>query len=813
MKKTAIGVGWALLVMGLLGCSPSEPHGAGSVASSVSVASYRCEEDGGEPRLRSAGVVHTNVESCEGWLNPHPRQPRLLAPAAREPVMAHRWWGTVTFHGEHRIGDPEGLGYITPDPLTARVSERGLRVMGIPAGLGVSDSGYTYAIPEPLEEVFDGIALANSRFGDMRAFVRDYSDGSVTLEWRSGHRPIMAATLVQGSPYIYISVYRGELRLRTLAADGEQKGIFHHEGNSLGVWTQVQGRRNHFLLTGHSDTEYQAVESRDITVTGGNRHYTLAWLPDLEASPSAEMIRDFKRHARQPVDAVHIDYRVDPDDYSVTVSHEYRHKGKPVTTLAGLQPLHWKNSEQPLTDYQVRSARGVTRFAETDGFEYSLPSVGVLPGFPANLDGADSGPLADLIGDFVEQGEATWNQAEDTYFAGKNYGKVAELAAIARSEGMEEEADRLLDWLKIELEAWFQVDVSTSGDDGQYFVYDERWNTLLGVHESFGAHQALNDHHFHYGYFVRAAAEICRVDPSWCQQDRWGAMVELLIRDYAAGRDDPKFPYLRHFDPAFGFSWASGAANYLLGNNNESTSEAANAYGAMILYGLVTDQPDLVERGVYLHASTAASFWEYWNDLDGYRGKPALYRNFPDDYPKLTTSIVWGNGHVFTTWFSDAYAHILGIQGLPLSPLVLHLGQHPDYLADYVRLGLTESLNGRPSGLADGHWRDIWWNIWAMTDAEAASADLLEHGFSYAPEEGETLAHTYHWVHSFKALGHLATGTGQLTADAPSAVAFDGPLGRTYIAYNFGANERWVTYSDGTRLKVAPGSFEVQTRR
>ena len=154
-------------------------------------------------------------------------------------------------------------------------------------------------------------------------------------------------------------------------------------------------------------------------------------------------------------------------------------------------------------------------------------------------------------------------------------------------------------------------------DNDKYFMYDEQWNTLLAMEESFASHQQLNDHHFHYGYFVRSAAEICRHDAQWCSDEEYGAMVKLLIRDYAADRDDPQFPYLRHFDPANGFSWASGTANFARGNNNESTSEAANAYGAMVLFGLHTGDQDLVDRGIYLHALTGASYWEYWNNIDG----------------------------------------------------------------------------------------------------------------------------------------------------------------------------------------------------
>ena len=57
-------------------------------------------------------------------------------------------------------------------------------------------------------------------------------------------------------------------------------------------------------------------------------------------------------------------------------------------------------------------------------------------------------------------------------------------------------------------------------------------------------------------------------------------MVELLIRDYAAGEDDDDlFPAYRNFDPANGFSWADGKADALQGNNNESTSKQLTHMG------------------------------------------------------------------------------------------------------------------------------------------------------------------------------------------------------------------------------------------
>ncbi|WP_232312762.1 glycosyl hydrolase [Enterovibrio coralii] len=414
----------------------------------------------------------------------------------------------------------------------------------------------------------------------------------------------------------------------------------------------------------------------------------------------------------------------------------------------------------------------------------------------------------------MNEGESRWNPYTDTYWSGKSYGKAAEVIAIARSIGMDSEALRLTNWLKSELADWFTANTTGGLDIVKYFVYDETWTTLLGVEESFLAHQHLNDHHFHYGYFVRAAAEVCRTDKSWCSESEYGPMVDLLIRDYAASKGDEMFPYLRNFDPANGFSWASGSANFALGNNNESTSEAANAYGAIVLYGLVMGDQDLVDKGIYLHASSAATYWEYWNNLDGYRNtSPSYpnrgdsYDNFPTNYNQITTSIIWGQGASFSTWFSGAYAHILGIQGLPLNPLVFHVGLHADYMEAYVSLGLTESSNRKPSGLIDGQWRDIWWNLWAMTDADAAISDYESVGSNYLPEEGESKAHTYHWLYNWQALGHLATGTGELTADHPAAVAFKNGSKMTYLAYNYDDTAITVRFSDGSTLLVQPHSF------
>ena len=558
---------------------------------------------------------------------------------------------------------------------------------------------------------------------------------------------------------------------------------------------------------GDAGTAFTGVNTDTVAISAPGNSFTLVWAPETTAS----VRQTLESYARNKVKHVTIDYSVDRSNNAVTVSHRYLDDDKlPVETLAGLMPLQWKRAPAMGYTTSVRSARGLIKFAPMTGFDYDLPSVGVLPALPVIEGSLNTSELTSLVEDFVAGGTGYWNTANDTYWNGKAVGRLSEVLALADQLGMTDEATTLRNWLKGELADWMSADRDGTLDNENYFVYDPNWSTLLGMEESFASHQQLNDHHFHYGYFIRAAAEVCRVDKAFCGPDQYGQMFELLIRDYAGGKNDPMFPYLRNFDPANGFSWASGHANFARGNNNESTSEAANAYGAMVLYGLVTGNDDIMERGMYLHASTSATYWEYWNDIDGWRGGDAEARNFPSDYPRITTSIIWGDGSAFSTWFSPAFAHILGIQGLPSNPLIMHVGLYGDYLDDYVTLGLEESPNGKPSGLPNGQWTDLWWNLWSMTDADAAIADY-EATSGYEAEAGEAPAHTYHWIYTMRALGELQTGTGALTADYPAAMAFETDAGLTsYLVYNYSDESITVTFSDGTVVVADPNSFALE---
>jgi endoglucanase Acf2 len=62
------------------------------------------------------------------------------------------------------------------------------------------------------------------------------------------------------------------------------------------------------------------------------------------------------------------------------------------------------------------------------------------------------------------------------------------------------------------------------------------------------AYVAGTDHHFHYGYWVAAAAAVASQDLPWYRAHLEPA-VKALVRDYANNdNSDPVFPFARHKD-------------------------------------------------------------------------------------------------------------------------------------------------------------------------------------------------------------------------------------------------------------------------
>ncbi|KAL9113220.1 MAG: hypothetical protein Q9227_002555 [Pyrenula ochraceoflavens] len=171
-------------------------------------------------------------------------------------------------------------------------------------------------------------------------------------------------------------------------------------------------------------------------------------------------------------------------------------------------------------------------------------------------------------------------------------------------------------------------------------VYDSAWKGAVssasyvtgdsGV--DFG-NSYYNDHHFHYGYFLHAAAVIGYLDPSWLADNQ--AWVNMLVRDVSnPSSQDTYFPVFRSFDWYNGHSWAKGLFESGDGKDEESSSEDTMfAYG-LKMWGRTRGDASMEARGNMMLAVLARSLNNYFLLKSDNANQPAPF------VPNKNTGIV-----------------------------------------------------------------------------------------------------------------------------------------------------------------------------
>lgn len=314
----------------------------------------------------------------------------------------------------------------------------------------------------------------------------------------------------------------------------------------------------------------------------------------------------------------------------------------------------------------------------------------------------------------INEKHPTWNQSDlnweipinwklgvgDTYYGGKIYARIARVALIADELGDTANATAIASQLKEYLTPW----LDRTNSKAQPMMYDQTWGGLLSCGcdyddcggkciphcdnldqtgspitcpemldkgSNFGTGW-YNDHHFHYGYFIYAFAVVGKFFPEWIQQYKEHTM--LFVRDFAnPDPDDLYFPRWRHKDWYAGFSWASGfSMTYINGRNQESSSEAVNAYYAIYLYGLALHDENIQTLGLALTAHEIRGAQTYWQIPIASDIYP---RDLPNSYANVNTvvGIMWQNLIQYQTWFGNDPTYVHGIQHLPYTPISTQL--------------------------------------------------------------------------------------------------------------------------------------------
>lgn len=182
----------------------------------------------------------------------------------------------------------------------------------------------------------------------------------------------------------------------------------------------------------------------------------------------------------------------DFSDWFVTA--EFQVDGKVMKVSSALYPHQWRHTDTPLSGLTYVCPRGPLKLAQGKGFVTQMKFPGLLPVLP-NAHSGETAALRTLLDEAAAQKDRF---APDTYWDGKNLGRLATLMQSARQTGAEAASEAFRRGLRSRLETWLSAsDAAGRPKTQQLFSYHANGGTVIGWPASFGSDTELNDHAFH----------------------------------------------------------------------------------------------------------------------------------------------------------------------------------------------------------------------------------------------------------------------------------------------------------------------------
>lgn len=403
--------------------------------------------------------------------------------------------------------------------------------------------------------------------------------------------------------------------------------------------------------------------------------------------------------------------------------------GNVVSGFCGEAPASFESLKGPLTPVKGSEWQLHEKLPHTHWFSPPPAGASALRGSPAS--GPSAKHVEAIVAALQEDVYAVPPTAKDSYGFGKEVSRMAQLALVAEAVGARDLALVAQQKVKDALEPWLE------GSTENALLYDRTYGGVvtsdgLADKESDFGNGWYNDHHFHYGYFIYAAAVAARSDPVWAR--RWGSRVMMLVRDIAGNLPDekstadaarapqpaadPLFPVARHKDWYDGHSWASGLAAQANGKGQESSSEACNAYYAVALYGLAIGSAELHDYGRILLATEKRSAQAYYH----------MPRNTPMYDVAFASNRMVGNlgaaDATASTWFGSEVEYFHGIQVMPVTPFTEELFDEEFVAQEFPLLATALAREENPP---QEPWKGVIYQVQAIVQPEEAWENLVQH--------------------------------------------------------------------------------------
>lgn len=692
--------------------------------------------------------------------------PYLIDSLKSKPVPTNDWWSAKVKNAH--------CDNLFNYPLTLKTVNAGLVTSYIPWGV-ISD----------IEPITTGVTSLNHS----APYISHYSDWLITIEWKSGgHR--FQTTVGMGMPFLYYqkdSADEASIKINSGTATIANEKIIIENAYNGADFVVYAPKGSSWTKNGNTYT----------SKLNGKNHWSMLMLPQNSTQLSA-LADSFQRYAYVEPINTQADFQYNEKNSTVTTDFTIQtrvHEGTDSLPLVGLLPHHWSRSTLAGSDflsYNYSSIRGTLKMIARKNFSVSQTFKGILPTLPYVdflSDGFDPAKLQQKINALEYEGLATWT---DSYNEGQVMNRLIQTARIAHEMGEKASVMRIHKTIKSRLENWL---THNPGEVAFLFHYNKTWSAMLGYPAGHGQDNNINDHHFHWGYFIHAAAFLEEFEPGWAKS--YGDMVNLLVRDAASiNRKDNLFPHLRNFNPYTGHCWANGFATFPQGNDQESTSESMQFNSSLIHWGDITQNKSIRDLGIYLYCTEQSAIEEYWFDIK--------QRNFAKTQQYALVSRVWGNSYDNGTFWTNDIAASYGIELYPIHGGSFYLAHDTAY-ATRLWKEMAKNTGILTNQANDNLWHDVYWEFLAFTNPTKA-IELYNSNPNRNLKFGISDAQTYHWLHSLNALGRL---NPSITANHPLAVAFTKGNKTIYAAKNNGNDTLKVTYSDGYIFTVPPRKLKT----
>ena len=528
-------------------------------------------------------------------------------------------------------------------------------VFPLPLTFGLTGTGFAFGVP-PVTTTADNIiapytAAVTITDGSTSSEVTKYDDASVTIAQKKGATTIGSVTIAEGSPVVTYT-----------AAHSESVQLSAPFARVSGGYSASVGGSDYGLVT------KGGVSGSTVKLAAGQ---TAEWV----AVPHGSTFAKLASHV-SALKSVSLGYSGGGSTVSTALT--YHSSGDSLVAALPSQAASLTSARCDLGSYP--SAYGTLSLCAGPKVAWTSPKLSAS-------DSLDAGKLTDadkkvLTAQLEKDVTSTPAQPSDSYYGGKWLYRLANLLTIAHDVGDTSASASIQKRLDDALVKWTQPGgCKTRSTD--CFVYDPKVHGVVGLTASFGSDQ-FNDHHFHYGYFLYAASVAAKYSPSLVKSI--SPVIDLLAADIASPEATTDFPKLRVFDAYAGHSWASGYAPFADGNNQESSSEAVDAWNGLALWSAVTKDAPLGVEATWLLSSEAATAKADWTNFDE---NETVYSG----YSHGVVGINWGDKRDYATWFSAAPSAKLGIQLIPMSPASTYLAGDPKRITQNLAEGAADGYD------------------------------------------------------------------------------------------------------------------------